>query len=136
MFVVRGIFGKLFLKGRKMGLDTSHDCWHGAYSAFHRWRVKLAEVAGYGNIDDYLGYGGDKDWPEDPLTVLLNHSDCDGEILSVDCTPLADRLEELLPALKLAGEGGGHIGSYEKKTTQFIMGLRDAAAAGEDVRFH
>lgn len=21
-----------------MGLDTSHDCWHGAYSAFTRWR--------------------------------------------------------------------------------------------------
>lgn len=30
-----------------MGLDTSHDCWHGAYSAFSRWRDKLAEVAGY-----------------------------------------------------------------------------------------
>jgi hypothetical protein len=30
-----------------MGLDTSHGCWHGAYSAFHRWRCKLAEVAGF-----------------------------------------------------------------------------------------
>lgn len=29
-----------------MGLDTSHDCWHGAYSAFNRWRCKVAEVAG------------------------------------------------------------------------------------------
>lgn len=29
-----------------MGLDVSHDCWHGAYSAFMRWRMKLAEVAG------------------------------------------------------------------------------------------
>lgn len=29
-----------------MGLDCSHDCWHGAYSAFMRWREKLAEVAG------------------------------------------------------------------------------------------
>ena len=29
-----------------MGLDTSHGCWHGAYSAFMRWRQKLAEVAG------------------------------------------------------------------------------------------
>jgi hypothetical protein len=28
-----------------MGLDTSHNCWHGAYSAFMRWREKLAEVA-------------------------------------------------------------------------------------------
>lgn len=29
-----------------MGLDTSHDCWHGAYSAFHRWRHELARAAG------------------------------------------------------------------------------------------
>lgn len=29
-----------------MGLDTSHGCWHGAYSAFNRWRDKLAEIAG------------------------------------------------------------------------------------------
>lgn len=29
-----------------MGLDTSHGCWHGAYSAFMRWRQKIAEVAG------------------------------------------------------------------------------------------
>jgi hypothetical protein len=28
-----------------MGLDTSHSCWHGAYSAFMTWREKLAEVA-------------------------------------------------------------------------------------------
>jgi hypothetical protein len=28
-----------------MGLDTTHDCWHGAYSAFSRWREKLAEAA-------------------------------------------------------------------------------------------
>lgn len=29
-----------------MGLDTTHNCFHGAYSAFMRWREKLAEVAG------------------------------------------------------------------------------------------
>lgn len=29
-----------------MGLDTTHDAWHGAYSAFMRWREKVAELAG------------------------------------------------------------------------------------------
>lgn len=29
-----------------MGLDTTHDCWHGAYSAFHRWRIEIARVEG------------------------------------------------------------------------------------------
>lgn len=39
-----------------MGLDTSHDCWHGAYSAFHRWRQKLAEVAGLPPLDLMEGF--------------------------------------------------------------------------------
>lgn len=29
-----------------MGLDISHDTWTGSYSAFMRWRQKIAEVAG------------------------------------------------------------------------------------------
>jgi len=29
-----------------MGLDISHGCWHGAYSAFMRWREKISQVAG------------------------------------------------------------------------------------------
>ncbi len=29
-----------------MGLDTSHDCWHGAYSAFMRFRTEVAKAAG------------------------------------------------------------------------------------------
>ncbi len=28
-----------------MGLDTSHDCWHGPYSAFNRWRHAVAKAA-------------------------------------------------------------------------------------------
>lgn len=30
-----------------MGLDTTHDAWHGAYGAFSRWRDAMAEAAGY-----------------------------------------------------------------------------------------
>jgi len=29
-----------------MGLDISHEAWHGAYSAFMTWRTKIAEIAG------------------------------------------------------------------------------------------
>lgn len=119
-----------------MGLDTTHDCWHGAYSAFSRWRQKIAEVAGLGTLDDYIGYGGDKRWPVDsPLVILLNHSDCDGEIQWEDCGPLAEALERLLPSLSNAGDGGGHIGSYEEKTKQFISGLKLAASRKENVEF-
>ncbi len=50
-----------------MGLDTSHDCWHGAYSAVTRWRNTVAEIAGYPLVEDengqHVGYGTvPRDW--------------------------------------------------------------------------
>ena len=29
-----------------MGLDTTHDAWHGGYGSFHNWRTWLAEQIG------------------------------------------------------------------------------------------
>lgn len=102
-----------------------------------RWREKLSEVAGYGDLRQREGFGGNVAWPNgDPLVVLLSHSDCDGEIAAADCGPIADRLEQLMPALRVAGEAGGHIGNFADKTQQFIKGLRAAAAANEPVDFH
>jgi hypothetical protein len=42
-----------------VGLDTSHDCWHGAYSAFMNWRQMVAKAAGMpplGFMEGYYGY--------------------------------------------------------------------------------
>src|SRR6185369_10798090 len=103
-----------------MGLDTTHDCWHGSYSAFTRWRNTIAEVAGYSLMDptpeeqarycfskhpmiewdgiENKNYRGDwSQMPGDPLIVLIAHSDCDGVIHPEHGRPLADRLEGLLP---------------------------------------
>lgn len=27
-----------------MGLDTTHDCWHGSYGSFNAWRIQLAKA--------------------------------------------------------------------------------------------
>lgn len=133
-----------------MGLDTSHDCWHGAYSAFSRWRYELARVAGYKADEqqrDYelpwdmfedKNYQGEWDSPpgDDPLLYLLVHSDCDGVIHPEHGIHIAARLEQLLPLLD-DSEAQGHIWpSMRGKTQQFIDGLREAAKAGEDVDFH
>lgn len=137
-----------------MGLDVSHDCWSGAYSAFSRWRDKLAKVAGYEITPDInqrpmvlIDYGH---WPEvnyydppiipcridgtpDPLLLLIMHSDCEGKIRAEHVGPLADRLTELLPDIE--GDGGGHIGDFREKTQTFIAGLRVAELAGEEIEF-
>lgn len=119
-----------------MGLDTTHDCWHGTYSAFHRWRVKLAEKIGL-PLDQMEGHDGAFKWSllnPDPVHALLHHPDCDGELAVDVLIPLAERLEELA---ELMGneDGGWHIGSYREKTLQFAKGCRAAAAAGEVVEF-
>ena len=44
-----------------MGLDTSHDAWHGAYSAFMRWREKIAELGGWPPLSVMEGFCNDGD---------------------------------------------------------------------------
>lgn len=49
-----------------MGLDTTHECWHGAYSAFMRWRTELAKAAGLPPLPLMEGFyepvGGSNDY--------------------------------------------------------------------------
>lgn len=120
-----------------MGLDTSHGCWHGPYSAFMRWRTQIASCIGL-TLDGMVGFGGTTEWPDaekEPLVHLLNHSDCDGEIESKHCAAIADRLSEILPLMP-KGDAGGHIGDWTEETQTFIDGLRLAAELGENVDFH
>lgn len=142
-----------------MGLDTTHGCWHGAYSAFTRWRNELARAAGYRVRDPNdeeraaglysqtvdlhwdvfkdKNYQGEWDSPpgDDPLLFLLVHSDCDGVIHPGQGIRIAQRLEQLLPLLD-GTEAIGHIRPHMRgMTQQFIDGLKAAAEAGEDVEF-
>lgn len=140
-----------------MGLDMTHDAWHGAYGAFNRYRNNIARAAGYDiersegpygtqehvaiDWDAYTEANIDGDWgdvvPDDALLYLIVHSDCDGYLEPAACNRLADRLEELRPAIAaIPTEGFGHIGSYAQKTQQLIGGLRDAAANDERLEFH
>ena len=142
-----------------MGLDTSHDCFHGAYSSFARWRHMIAEVAGYviwkvemdfglqdtimldwGHTSELNFMGEWEKSPDDPLLVLFCHSDCEGVIAPEEGKLLADALENLLPNINaLEDQGGGHIlkrGGYSEVTQKFIAGLREAASKNEDVEFY
>jgi hypothetical protein len=147
-----------------MGLDISHDAWHGAYSAFHRWRSKIAEVNGIPLelMDGFyykhytiksilehqtLGYGTETllhidsllpiYWDilkPDVLHILLIHSDCDGTIEVEHLEGIANRLEETLPLLP-EQDDNGHIGNWREKTQKFIDGCRLALSQNEPLRF-
>lgn len=129
-----------------MGLDTTHNAWHGPYSAFGRWRNTMAVSADYELVKDGQGWPVasavlDRDWeaenyqgrwdspPEDPLLLLLVHSDCDGVIEAKHCLRLAERLEGLLPKLPADDP------YWLAKTQQFIDGLRRAAKLNEPLEF-
>ena len=71
----------------------------------------------------------------DPIHVLLNHSDAEGEIAVADLIPLAERLEQIAPLLP--DEPKWHRReSARAKALQFAAGLREAAAEGVPVEFH
>ncbi len=117
-----------------MGLDTTHDCWHGPYSSFGQFRKRLAGMIGM-NLGAMEGFGGSIKWEllaPDPLHVLLNHSDCEGDISVEDCLPLAKRLEQLAEAMT------EDVNPYGDKflAERFAKGLRAAHEANEKVEFH
>lgn len=136
-----------------MGLDTSHDCWHGAYSAFMRFRRAIAKSIGvpldlmegfyeglvpmYATVtppmaldrltrieSEYMPLRWESMRP-DPLHVLLHHSDCDGDIAVADLKPLAERLEAIAPQL----------GEWSEHAIQFAKGCRLAARRRQKVQF-
>ena len=104
-----------------MGLDCSHNAWHGSYTGFTRWRTAVAQAAGFPlGLDEYYSVPEDRipvmpardgydnavwlgEWPEglpkDVIDVLLVHSDCEGIIPWRFTQPLADRLTDLLPKM-------------------------------------
>lgn len=111
-----------------MGLDTSHDAYHGGYGGFHVFRETLARAtaselgvdmdwpnsiglpdgwpeAGDQPMDEGLrerlamGNFTPDEMPPEPIYVLLLHHDCDGVIPAFACSPLADQMERLLPRI-------------------------------------
>jgi len=121
-----------------MGLDCSHNAFHGAYSAFNRLRQFVCRSTG-GSFPPHYRYNDDgtilqdpktgflvvdekpkkdwfycggnftkEDWPG--LFEFLEHSDCNGEISPEMCVLVADDLEKLLPEMeKIQWIASGHL---------------------------
>lgn len=146
-----------------MGLDITHDCWHGGYISFHVWRTGIARAFGIpydlmeglyrGSVETFFYVNPRTEleksaWLEftsmlplkwdmlkpDPVHILLTHSDCNGEISWEDAGAIVDSLEKIIPLLP-DGEGGGHVGNWKITTQKFVDGLRKANKAKENVEF-
>jgi hypothetical protein len=79
-----------------VGLDTSHDAWHGAYSAFMRWREMIAEVAGMPPLQMMDGFWQKGQAPYDPATLIFNDKMAK-EAVERFCSRLPIKWESLKP---------------------------------------
>lgn len=80
-----------------MGINFSHGKATWSYTGFGSFRARLAETTDI-KLEDMRGFGGEQEWStiKDPITILLNHSDCDGELLPAECQALVPRLLEII----------------------------------------
>ena len=113
-----------------MGLDTTHDCFHGAYSSFGIFRKSLAWTCGFDllKMEGFTDIGYNWDFLDIPkgARALLSHSDCDGKLTVEECVDILIWLE----AVTL-------IDDYqENQRVLFVAGLKKAIAAKEEVEFH
>ena len=119
-----------------MGLDTSHNCWHGPYSSFNEFRYSLARQIGI-NLNEYAGYdeGGTKDLTtiEHGLMPLFDHSDCDGDLTVEQSARIVDGFNNVLENFndKIKSYPG-----FKDDIIQFRDGLLDAISKNEVVDFH
>lgn len=106
-----------------MGLDTTHDAYHGGYAGYSIMREALGRAAGWTMDPDKhmvaVDWGKDSpdtigdeqpewararfgdidrdEWPWDPIIFLWAHEDCEGVIPPAMAGAIAARIEELLP---------------------------------------
>ena len=128
-----------------MGIDFSHCDARWSYSGFNRFRTILASCVGI-DLDSMEGFERDWDNPhaprtesikweeiaqgEDPICILLNHSDCDGDIQPEYCERVAKRLQDLLR------EHEEKFSAYDHQHARMlIVGLMKAGIDGKPLLF-
>lgn len=144
-----------------MGLDTTHNAFHGAYSAFNRFRQIVAKAMGgsYPPHDKplicsdgdivvepdsnrfYVPFSWEKFQIKQPgLSAFLVSNDCEGVFSPETCKNMADELEALLPKIAELDNGGtGHIerdGGFVAVTKRYIEGCRSAYDNNEYMEYH
>lgn len=119
-----------------MGLDTSHNCWHGPYSSFNRFRYSLAKQIGI-DLDEYIGYKekGTKELTsiEHDIQPLLNHSDCDGILTVEEADQIINGLNNILENFNDEIQADYN---FKENIIQFRDGCLDAVSKKQEIDFH
>lgn len=117
-----------------MGLDTTHNAWHGPYSSFNDWRGWVGKQIGI-ELRQMEGFGGEIsfDTVTHDVKALLDHSDCDGSLTPEQCEQIANGLDEILS--KLPEDEPKDERSNYWLAERFRDGCRLAASKGETLEF-
>lgn len=137
-----------------MGLDTTHNAFHGSYIAFNYFRKAVAAAIGGSYpphdpslrdenekplLDEMWYCDNDKATKEtNPgLTVFFNHSDCGGYLTSNECQMIADEIEALLPEIDKQDYMGHTLGKgwISMIARQWVRGCRSAAKRKQKLTF-
>jgi len=119
-----------------MGLDTTHNCWHGPYSSFKDFRNALAAQIGI-DLNDYIGYGSpdatkDLTSIDHDLMPLFNHSDCDGILTVEESKRIVKGLNSVLKNFNDQLDAPYYFKEYIE---QFRDGCLDAISKNEIIEF-
>lgn len=127
-----------------MGLDCSHGCWNGPYSAFMRfrkalvlaaWGIDIHSLPGFEITEDHEATAQWETYAHDPLTPLIHHDDSEGSIEVKHLRPLAARLDELADKLDSGAQPYVRGLKFSEAARQFARGCRKAALRRQKVLF-
>ncbi len=117
-----------------MGVRFSPGEASWSYSGFHAFRERLSRTIGI-NLGEMKGFGGDKSWGEvhDDIVGLLNHADCEGDLLPAECQRIAPRLRELVLPWKPTPDSDE---GYDRRMgLRLAEGMEIAADSGVPLEF-
>lgn len=82
-----------------MGLDCSHNAWHGSYSAFMRWRVMLAHVAGLPPLELMDGFYSSLERNKNggSIPTLYHGINTNDPAFGPDSRPYLSNIDDMLP---------------------------------------
>jgi hypothetical protein len=118
-----------------MGIGFSHCDASWSYSGFNSFRQRLAKEIGIRDLGLWWNLGGidgKREDYNDPIELLLDHSNCEGVLSPEECRVIAPRLREVVEAWSEEI----HKGGYDKQMAiRLADGMEKAAAEEKNLEF-